>query len=280
MENPIIQNSVLIIGGERVKMDAPPICGDPGGFQVSAESELGMVIRQLQSGDYDLVLISALAQAVVVGFGHRLINTLTFVLATLRRGPLSDCSNSSDVFEDLESSLLEALGFTDRIVNLFEGYAPTWTTLDMNSVIRNVVEQLQLNRKRDIDFRWDPAAMPLLVIGDELLLSEAYHNILVNALEAMKGRPANHLRIDVSRAVGTREVVVSFTDTGYGIVDGESGRVFERSYTTKPDELGYGRGVGLWFCRKVIFAHGGEIEADSKPGEGTVVRVKLPVQER
>ena len=68
-------------------------------------------------------------------------------------------------------------------------------------------------------------------------------------------------------------IEIRVSDTGHGIHPAILPQVFEPFFTTKPGE---GTGLGLSICRDIIRDHGGEITADSRPGEGTTVRIWLP----
>jgi CheY-like chemotaxis protein len=72
-------------------------------------------------------------------------------------------------------------------------------------------------------------------------------------------------------------VRISVRDTGIGMNDTVHTRVFEPFFTTKP--LGKGTGLGLSICYGIAKQWDGEITIDSKPGEGTVVNVYLPMLE-
>jgi signal transduction histidine kinase len=68
------------------------------------------------------------------------------------------------------------------------------------------------------------------------------------------------------------EIVVA--DTGYGIPEELHDKLFEPAFTTKPR----GSGLGLAIARDIITQYGGSIELlESKPGEGSSFRIKLPV---
>lgn len=73
-------------------------------------------------------------------------------------------------------------------------------------------------------------------------------------------------------------VEVSVADTGIGIPPEEQGRIFGKFYQVQqgPDRR-EGLGLGLAICQRIVAAHGGQIEIDSKPGHGTTVKVLLPV---
>ena len=117
-----------------------------------------------------------------------------------------------------------------------------------------------------------PSALPS-VIFDEGQLQQVFFNLIKNALEAMKDGGALAIAIDVTDA----EVAISFRDTGSGIPAADLGRLFEPYHTTKGK---LGNGLGLMMCRRIVRAHGGEIDVESKEGEGTRFTVRLPRLEK
>jgi len=102
-------------------------------------------------------------------------------------------------------------------------------------------------------------------------LNQVWTNLIDNAVDAMDG--AGTLRI-TARADGP-DVVVEVGDSGPGMPAHVVARAFEAFYTTK--DAGRGTGLGLDIARRIIVdRHGGTIDIDSRPGEGTVLRVRLP----
>ena len=67
------------------------------------------------------------------------------------------------------------------------------------------------------------------------------------------------------------------TRSGSGIPAADLGRLFEPYHTTKGK---LGNGLGLMMCRRIVRAHGGEIDVESKEGEGTRFTVRLPRLEK
>jgi chemotaxis protein histidine kinase CheA len=81
--------------------------------------------------------------------------------------------------------------------------------------------------------------------------------------------------ISVSGADGSREAVIEVSDTGRGMSEEFiRTRLFKPFSTTKKGGLG----VGLAQCRGIVEAHGGTIDARSRPGEGTVFTVRVPAR--
>jgi signal transduction histidine kinase len=70
---------------------------------------------------------------------------------------------------------------------------------------------------------------------------------------------------------GAVEVVIS--DSGPGIPDDHLPRIFEPFFTTKAT----GTGLGLAVVRRIMEGHGGDVQVESRPGEGTRVRLRFPL---
>jgi PAS domain S-box-containing protein len=113
------------------------------------------------------------------------------------------------------------------------------------------------------------------VLATEARLGQVFLNILVNAAQALEVGDAAE---NVIRVRATTEhdaqVVVQVSDTGPGIPPEILDRIFDPFFTTKP--VGLGTGLGLWICQGIVTSLGGQITAESRPGEGATFRVVLP----
>jgi two-component system, NtrC family, sensor kinase len=101
-------------------------------------------------------------------------------------------------------------------------------------------------------------------------------NLLVNAVQAIDaaGRAEGGCIRITSRGVG-KELLIEVADNGCGIDPRDLPRLFDPFFTTKP--VGEGTGLGLSISHGIITAHGGRIEVDSRPGEGSQFRIFLPL---
>jgi signal transduction histidine kinase len=118
-----------------------------------------------------------------------------------------------------------------------------------------------------------PGTQVIEAFHDALL--RAFRNLIRNAVEAVDSVGGG--RIDLSVAPwheGGVEVVVS--DTGRGIPEGVSERIFEPDYTLKAG----GTGLGLAVVRQAIAAHGGRVEARRRASGGAEFVVRLPATPR
>jgi hemerythrin-like metal-binding protein len=102
-------------------------------------------------------------------------------------------------------------------------------------------------------------------------INQVFMNLLVNAAQAIEQRGTITLR---SGADGD-QVWFEIADTGKGMSQEVQNRIFEPFYTTKP--VGKGTGLGLSISYDIIVKkHGGRIEVNSEPGQGTTFRITLP----
>ncbi|HSU16906.1 HAMP domain-containing sensor histidine kinase [Longimicrobium sp.] len=110
------------------------------------------------------------------------------------------------------------------------------------------------------------------VNGDAYYLRQVFENLVRNAREAMEGQEKPpRVEVSVERLAGNAEVRV--TDNGPGIAPDDLQRIFQPFVSTK----GKGMGLGLAICREIVEGHGGRMDVDSTPGEGTTFLVTLPL---
>jgi two-component system OmpR family sensor kinase len=111
---------------------------------------------------------------------------------------------------------------------------------------------------------------PLVVDGDPVRLRQVLDNLIANALTHAGSDSPVSVRATASR--GSVEVAV--TDSGPGIPQGELARIFDLGVRLDVDMPG--SGLGLALSRAIVDAHGGRIEVDSAPGEGSTFTIVLP----
>jgi signal transduction histidine kinase len=96
-------------------------------------------------------------------------------------------------------------------------------------------------------------------------------NLLDNAVKSAPGSP-----LDITVATQGSSAVVSVADQGPGMNESELARVFDkfvRGRTSTPA----GTGLGLYICKQIVTAHGGDIHASSTEGRGATVSFTLPL---
>ena len=122
------------------------------------------------------------------------------------------------------------------------------------------------------------------VLADANQLVKAFHNLVRNAVQAMAtgGRliiesflDENHQGSEQDNINARRRLSIIFQDSGQGIPPEVLKQIFNPFFTTKDS----GTGLGLPITHKVITEHGGQIEAESKEGQGTRFIISLPLQD-
>jgi signal transduction histidine kinase len=115
----------------------------------------------------------------------------------------------------------------------------------------------------------DPAAK---VVGFAGQIDQVLMNLLTNAVQAIGDRSGT-IRIGLHRRGD--EVILSVGDDGKGIPPEVLPRIFDPFFTTK--DVGEGAGLGLSIVHGIVERHGGRVEVESTPGQGSSFRVILPV---
>lgn len=146
----------------------------------------------------------------------------------------------------------------------------------INQVIQRAIslvhEQLHL-RQIEVQLRFPPE--DVIIIGNAIQMEQVFINLLTNARDALAG--ATQKLITVTCAVKTDVVNIHFCDTGPGIPAGLEQRIFDPFFTTK--EVGAGTGLGLSITYGIIKEHQGSIALESRPGEGALFLIQLPLKQ-
>jgi two-component system phosphate regulon sensor histidine kinase PhoR len=111
--------------------------------------------------------------------------------------------------------------------------------------------------------------------GDRELMEYAFYNLLTNAI---KYSPAN-TEVTVSGSREGDHCAVSVRDQGIGMDQKEVRKIFQKFYRTKKAEQSgeAGTGIGLSIVEQIVLQHGGRIDVESAPGEGSCFTLTLPV---
>jgi two-component system sensor histidine kinase HydH len=110
--------------------------------------------------------------------------------------------------------------------------------------------------------------------GDDEQLRRVVINLVGNAIDALEEAriQAPEIRVAMGENLAGTEVWVRIADNGMGMEDEVRGRIFDPFYTSRAA----GTGLGLALCRKIVDNHGGGIEVETGPGEGTEFILTFP----
>ncbi|HZI20381.1 MAG TPA: ATP-binding protein [Pyrinomonadaceae bacterium] len=146
--------------------------------------------------------------------------------------------------------------------------------VDLNHLLEEtliLVEKKMKQERVEVVCHFDPALPAVRARADQL--RQVFLNLLLNAQQAIEGAGTITVRTAPYAQALHPSVAVEVSDTGRGIAAADLDRVFEPFFSTRPK----GTGLGLWVTHDIVRHHGGRIEVESTPGEGTTFRVVVPV---
>ncbi len=159
-----------------------------------------------------------------------------------------------------------------EILNTLRAEEPVSELVDINKLIENLLIKLRsVCKDRDIECQPDLVTNLPFIKGDSSQLKEAFHNIIINAFDAMKD--GGSLRICTEYRQQSSQVRISFSDSGEGIPDTLRHKIFQPGYTLKEG----GSGFGLTIVQRTVRDHMGRIDLHTKRDGGTTFTIYLPV---
>jgi PAS domain S-box-containing protein len=234
-----------------------------------------------------LVLAERMASmgTLAAGVAHEINNPLAYVTWNLEalEEEVREAADGRLASErpQLQKTISEARDGVDRVRKIVRGLKTfsrpeedERTPIDLREVLDLAVNMTfnELRHRAQLvkDYRPTPA-----VLGNEGRLGQVFINLLLNAAQAIpEGHASSHEIRVVTLTDASGRAVVEVKDTGSGIQPDVLGRIFDPFFTTKA--VGEGTGLGLSISHSIVTSLGGEIAADSAPGEGAVFRVVLP----
>jgi PAS domain S-box-containing protein len=164
-----------------------------------------------------------------------------------------------------------AADIIDRVRLLYQKGSPQLDIVDINELIREMVIVLHNEAKRhSIAIRTDLAEGLPKVMADRVQLQQAFMNLMLNGIEAMRDI-TGELSIKV-RLAENGQLLISVSDAGVGLPADNVEKVFDAFFTTKVK----GTGLGLAITRSIIASHGGRIWAARNSGRGATFHFTLP----
>jgi two-component system phosphate regulon sensor histidine kinase PhoR len=115
----------------------------------------------------------------------------------------------------------------------------------------------------------------IVIQADGLHLSNVISNLIDNAIKYNIGAPEIKIKLNQEK----QDLIhLSISDNGIGIAKEQLSKIFDKFYRVPTGNLHdvKGFGLGLYYVKSVLKAHGGKIEAYSKPGQGTKMDIYLP----
>lgn len=213
--------------------------------------------------------------ALASGLAHEIRNPLnainlniTLLERRLRQKGDEAEAASNPVLEVIRSEIRRIRSLTSDIMDFAK-------PIDISPEWHNIPQFLaELNAIHGPTLEASELTMESKLVGDAMMwcdldrLRQVFVNLITNAVEAMS--PGGKITLTFQNEARRTRIYVA--DTGEGMTPGSQYKVFDLFYTTKVQ----GTGLGLPIVRKIIEAHGGWIEIQSRQGVGTTFVITLP----
>jgi two-component system, NtrC family, sensor kinase len=241
------------------------------------EQKVEQRTRELRRAEAEAARGEKLASVglLAAGVAHELNSPLTGILtfSTLMRRKMPEGSADAEDLDLVIQETRRCALIIRRLLDFAREKAPEKSFANLNRLIEDtvrIVERPAHVRNIEIRLDLDPDLPP--VWADANMIEQVVMNMLVNAEQAIEGRGSITVRTRRARAMAE----ISIIDTGCGIAQENLKRIFDPFYSSK--EVGKGTGLGLSVSHSIVEAHGGTIEVESRVGEGTTFRVRLPLE--
>jgi signal transduction histidine kinase len=241
-------------------------------------------VEQLEERERLRDRLAALGE-MAAAIAHEVKNPLAGieVMAGLLKRQLADSQDAQAILADIikEAKMANAI-----VLEVLEFVRPIRLQVERVSLGEAITDAVSLSEGHgprgqvEIDVSL-PADLPAIQ-GDPHQLRQIFTNLLINAYEALNGHGTVRIATTTlpeddlpggSENVSGPTVLVEVVDDGPGMAPEVVDKIFSPFFTTKPQ----GSGLGLAIVRKIVDAHDGRIDVDSRPGQGTTFRVTLPV---
>ena len=200
------------------------------------------------------------------------------VMAGLLRRKIPDAPDAQAMLTDIINEAKMANAIVQEVLDFVRPIRLQVEHTGVAEAVQGAIHLADTKARRgsiDVDVQLQPG-LPQ-IHADQHQITQVFTNLLMNAYEAMDGRgriaiTGQRVRME-DGAEGRDAVLVDVTDNGPGIAQDVAERVFNPFFTTKPQ----GSGLGLAIVRKIVDAHDGRIDLRTAPGQGTTIRITLPV---
>ena len=269
--------------------------------------ELERVLADLRHSQDQIISQQKLAELgeLSSGVAHEMRNPLQFIRnfavlskdisveldEMLKQPEGMDQDEAEELLNDLAENMERVVRHSDRangivsaMLTLDRGTGGGFRPVDLNELLTQQTDLAHRSVQTQhpgfnaaVSMELDLALEEVILVPEDI--ARAIANLVTNACQAMAEKAIHHgsdykPELSVGTTGADDEIVVIVRDNGVGMTPHTMERMFNPFFTTK--ETGRNTGLGLSLAYDVIREHGGNIEAESEPGQHTEMRVTLP----
>jgi PAS domain S-box-containing protein len=215
---------------------------------------------------------------ITASMAHEFNNPLGIIMGFIEE--MLDGANPADPqYQSLQIIDEESKRCQKIIQGLMEFARPVNTSPRLTDIGSLIVKTLQmidarLYKQKVALTKTIAPALPAIHV-DPQQLEQVLVNIYLNALDAMLGGGSLMVAAALETANPDPTIMITIADTGMGIDAHDLQKIFHPFFTARKKA---GLGLGLSICERIIKNHGGRIEVESQPNQGTIFRILLPVE--
>jgi PAS domain S-box-containing protein len=231
-------------------------------------TELNTLRRQVEQKDR----LEALGE-MAAGLAHQLRNSVGAIsgYGALLRRRMAKLNEPPDAAEALLAEANEAKELVSKFLTFARPLRLQREAVSLSELVRAVVDGFTVRPDCSLisistDFRQD-----LQIEADSVLLKQVIGNLIDNSVKAYQGGEGE-IEIELHRENGSAILLIK--DHACGIPEDQLEKIFTPFYSSRPS----GTGLGLPIASRIVDLHGGRITVQSVVGQGTMVRVMLPIE--
>lgn len=162
--------------------------------------------------------------------------------------------------------------FTSNLMDFSQTSSRQEATM-FDQILDEVLEYLKPQKRfRNVAIELSRLDSPLPFKADTMHIQQLLYNLFNNAADATANSAERQIAVSAVLDDKQDNFIFEISDTGEGIEPELLNRAFNERFTTKKD----GHGFGLIVCKRIIDAHGGKLEVQSSPGQGTTIQITFP----
>ena len=208
----------------------------------------------------------------MAGVAHEIRNPLTSVKGFLQH---FQSSSKNEEWRLYLPVLLQEVDRMNRIIETLLYFSrPTQTAVlptDLNRILSDALTLVaRRSDSKNVEFEVHVEdGLPLVELDGEQF-RQVVLNLLINSVQAIQ--ESGTVTVEAKSLPDTDEVLLSFADSGSGILPGVREKIFDPFFTTKPA----GTGLGLAFVQRIVSARGGQVFVEDNAGGGAMIKIVIP----
>ena len=250
--------------------------------KVTGTTGIALDISDLKEHEKEELKVQKLESLGVLagGIAHDFNNILTGIMGniSLAKMFIDDTHKSYNALVGAEKASMRATELARQLLTFARGGEPVKKVVSLRHLVNETVSLVLhgSNVRGIVDI---PDSIHAIE-ADEGQISQAFHNIIINATQAMPGGGVLTVSARNETLVGKNSTALppgtyaclTFTDEGCGISDADLKKIFDPYFTTKVN----GNGLGLASTHSIIIKHGGHIDVSSVADKGSTFTIHLP----